>query len=207
MLVPHYWRFVNEGDPIAEFPKHLVLHPRCCYFGDQRYACFLLASIVKLQCRYKHAGIHILIKPDASMVFSPGTMDRQGDASRQAHAMNLYEANLEIFLAKRRKWLWRKAIFMVRLIVKLADQQTWLELTKLSKSFTRTIGNTFMSRSQPLLDVNNAQASECQTSRHSKISLFREGARHDSQLYNSQGDGDTIDNIPYVEMASDSFDI
>ena len=37
-----------------------------------------------------------------------------------AHSIDLYEHNLEMFLQRRRAWLWRKTVFMVRLVVKLS---------------------------------------------------------------------------------------
>jgi hypothetical protein len=37
-----------------------------------------------------------------------------------AHCMALYEENVEQYLKSRRLWLWRKAIFVVRLVVKMS---------------------------------------------------------------------------------------
>ena len=54
------------------------------------------------------------------MIFAPGEMDNQRNLQMKLHSMQLYEANLEGFLSKRRVWLWKKAVFMARLVVKLS---------------------------------------------------------------------------------------
>ena len=59
------------------------------------------------------------MKRGGHLVFTPGIMDKLMGVSPLQHSISLYERNLEAYLAHRRRWLWRKACFVVRIIVKL----------------------------------------------------------------------------------------
>ena len=51
-------------------------------------------------------------------MFNPGILDDRSGLVPTAHSIDLYEQNMEVFLAKRRKWLWEKAIRISRFLVK-----------------------------------------------------------------------------------------
>ena len=107
-MVPDYWRLWNEGDPVPKLPKYIAFN--------------LDNSLPHFYCgkkRYKHAGYPVLMEGAGTLVFAPGALDEKSSLKPAMHRMALYEANLENFLLRRRQWLWRKAVFAVRIIVKL----------------------------------------------------------------------------------------
>ena len=60
-----------------------------------------------------------------------------------AHFMAGYESNLETYLAARTSWLWRKAVFIVRIVVKLNRTGKLRRLGGEHSSARRTDINSF----------------------------------------------------------------
>lgn len=121
-MIPHYWRVVNNGDPVPKVPKNLA--------GGWEGSC-LVPRLYACGRRYKHAsdhahgggGVQIWLTETGQLVPNPGPLENELagflGVNPSAHSMDLYEHVLELFLKHRRQWLWRKAIHVVRSVVRL----------------------------------------------------------------------------------------
>ena len=70
------------------------------------------ALLLRLQVLVKDGG-------QGQLVFNATSIDDALSNIPTKHSMDLYEVQMEMFLTHRRQWLWKKAIFVVRCIIKL----------------------------------------------------------------------------------------
>ena len=63
----------------------------------------------------------MLLKKGGVIVGNPTTMEACTSTEVMQHSMDLYEENLERHLKQRRLWLWKKATFIARMVIKMAS--------------------------------------------------------------------------------------
>jgi hypothetical protein len=109
-IIPHYWRVVNEGDPIPTIPKSLAARAE---------GVCVIPHIYILGRRYKHAGREVMMKESGMMVLPNSPLEGDGVPNPNQHFMIVYERSLELFLMFRRQWLWKKATNVVKSVVRI----------------------------------------------------------------------------------------
>lgn len=110
-VLPDYFRCKTEGDLVPEFPKQIAWG-KC---GPRMYCG---------RTKYKHAGTTVQLLLNGHIIFAPNYLEGKMIFRPQNHAMDKYEEALEAFHSKRRTWLWRKSIFIARLVTTIARQKT-----------------------------------------------------------------------------------
>eukprot|EP00656_Telonema_subtile_P047410 TRINITY_DN5442_c0_g1_i1.p1 TRINITY_DN5442_c0_g1~~TRINITY_DN5442_c0_g1_i1.p1 ORF type:complete len:485 (-),score=85.84 TRINITY_DN5442_c0_g1_i1:91-1545(-) len=103
--VPDYWRVAHRGDPVCRVPGIVNLKSFRQHCGTRRY---------------KHAGQHVQLQTGGQMVFSPTPVETFLENTNVFnHSLVRYEGTLELCLRNRHRWLWRKAVLIVRVAVGL----------------------------------------------------------------------------------------
>ena len=77
----------------------------------------ILVTDWEVACSYQHPGHVVHFNLGGQLVGLPTSYETTRSFNVQAHLIRNYEKNLEQYLADRRAWLWRKAIFIVRIVV------------------------------------------------------------------------------------------
>ena len=76
-----------------------------------------MATDWAVACSYQHPGHVVHFNLGGQLVGLPTSYETTRSFNVQAHLVRNYEKNLEQYLADRRAWLWRKAIFIVKIVV------------------------------------------------------------------------------------------
>ena len=131
-VLPHYWRIVNEGDPVPTVPKSVA--------ARAEGSC-IIPHIYLLGRRFKHGGREVQMKESGMMVLPMSPLEGDAFLNPLAHMMSQYEKSLELYLLFRRQWLWRKAVSVLKSVVRIRcrTQHTTEDIPELASQHNQTI--------------------------------------------------------------------